>query len=435
MNILIIDHEGSGLDWGLRCQAAGHSVRLYLDNQKSQIGDGLLRRVPDWKPSMRWADLVFLTDNVILLKQLEPYRKRGFPIFGPSPEAAEWELDREKGQQVLNDAGVATLPYKNFSSYDKAIRYVKETLKRYVSKPSGDADKALSYVAKSPADMVFMLERWKQSNKLKSDFMLQEFVPGIEMAVGGWFGPAGFSPEVLENWEFKKLMNGDLGVATGEQGTVLRYTKQSKLADKVLHPVADALHKLNYVGYVDVNCIIDKQGNPWPLEFTMRPGWPLFQIQQALHKGDPAEWMVQLMDGGKGPNVSTDVAVGAVLSMPDYPYSKLTQKEVSGVPVYGITRANRDHIHPAEMKQGIAPAMVGGKVENRSMTVTAGDYILVASGTGATVSDAAKKAYTTMSQIEMPNSMMYRTDIGERLKKQLPELHKMGYAEGTEYGH
>ena len=40
---------------------------------------------------------------------------------------------------------------------------------------------------------------------------------GITMlAVGAWLGPEGFTKGWCENFEFKKLMNGDLGVATGE---------------------------------------------------------------------------------------------------------------------------------------------------------------------------------------------------------------------------
>jgi len=54
----------------------------------------------------------------------------------------------------------------------------------------------------------------------------------------------------------------------------------------------------------------------------MRPGWPLFQIQQALHKGDPAEWMLDLLDGKDTLKVSKDIACGVVVSIPDYPYSR-----------------------------------------------------------------------------------------------------------------
>ena len=99
---------------------------------------------------------------------------------------------------------------------DQAIAYVKKQDRPFVSKPSGDADKALSYVAKSPADLVYMLERWKKSSKLKPPFILQEKVDGIEMAVGGWFGPHGFNRGWCENFEFKKLMADDYGRGRAE---------------------------------------------------------------------------------------------------------------------------------------------------------------------------------------------------------------------------
>jgi phosphoribosylamine--glycine ligase len=166
--------------------------------------------------------------------------------------------------------GIPVPDYREFSNFDQAIAYVKKEDRPFVSKPSGDADKALSYVAKSPADLVYMLERWKKSSKLKPPFILQEKIDGIEMAVGGWLGPHGFNKGWLENFEFKKLCNGDLGCATGEQGTVLRYVAKSKLAKQVLAPFADTLVDAGYTGYVDVNCIIDESGQPWPLEFTMR---------------------------------------------------------------------------------------------------------------------------------------------------------------------
>lgn len=251
------------------------------------------------------------------------------------------------------------------------------------------------------------------------------------MAVGGWFGRNGFNTGWCENWEFKKLMNGDLGVATGEQGTVLRYVRRSKLADKVLVPLTRVLERLDYVGYIDVNCIIDDEGTPWPLEFTCRPGWPTFNIQQALHRGDHAEWMVQLCQGEDAKAAVLDtVAVGVVLSIPDYPYSKLTKKEVAGIPLYGVTDSIRPFVHPCEMQMAIAPRMVGDRVEYLKGLATAGDYVLVTTGIGQSIKEAKTGAYRVMKRLRLPNSPAYRTDIGDRLKRQLPNLWKHGYATG-----
>ena len=148
MKILLIDLCGAALDWAMQCLEVGHEVRMWCgprkDGQRCDVGDGIIQRVPRWEPHMDWADLIFLTDNAKEIEKLEPYRKKGYPIFGPGVEAAKLELDRDAGQQAFKKAGIDIMESIEFNDYDKAIDYVKKTMKRYVSKPSGDADKALS---------------------------------------------------------------------------------------------------------------------------------------------------------------------------------------------------------------------------------------------------------------------------------------------------
>lgn len=446
MKLLIIDCSGSGagLDLALRSMNYGHDVRVFMrknmDGSKCESGDGgLIHKVSNWEQHMNWADLIFCTDNLYYIHQLERYRDKGYPIIGPSIDTNRWEQDRAHGSDIMEKAGIEIIPSKRFNNYDDAIAYVIKTNKRYVSKPIGDGEKAMSYVSKSPADMVYMLQKWKKKNSYKGeDFILQEFHAGYEFAVGAWFGPGGFNKAICESWEHKKLMNDDLGVATGEQGTIVRYVEESKLFDKVLAPLEGFLHGLGYTGYIDVNCIIDeKDGTPWPLEFTMRPGWPLFQIQQRLHKGDPIQWMADLLEGKDTLKVSKDMACGVVISIPDYPYSHVTKKENSGYPLWGITPDDAcDMIHLSEVQWGKAPAMDGEKLKmDVPMYVTAGDYVCIVSGTGKTVKDAHDECYKNIKKkIEIPNSIMYRTDIGLKLEKQIPKLQKFGYAEGAEFG-
>lgn len=435
MRILLIDVGANFLDFALQCLKAGHHVKWFIAPDKNgkriPVGDGLIEKVGDWQKWMKWSDLTLTSDNTRYVTMLEAYRKYGYPIFGCNAEGAEMELNRTVGQKVLKDNGVDIMSYKTFTSYDDAEAFVKKTMKRYVSKPSGDADKALSYVSKSPADMVYMLRRWKKMGKLKQPFILQEFTPGIEMAVGGWFGPKGWSSAINVNFEHKKLMNGDLSVNTGEMGTVIAYTKKEKLAEKVLFPASDYLLKIGYTGYIDVAVIIDERGNPLPLEYTSRPGWPHFQIISALHEGDPALWMRDLLDGYDSLEVKEGVSTGVVVTIPDFPYNRIQREELCGIPVY--CDQNNTNIHPAEIMAGVAPNVVGNKVIDLPTWVSAGNYLFIATGVAPTVSASAKKAYETIKTVEIPNSPGYRTDIGQRLKSQLPILQKHGYAKSIAY--
>ena len=420
----------------MRCQKDGHDVRLgiKLDEKTKNIGKGLVQVVDDYRKWARWADIVFMADNTLYTHDLDRWRAEGIKIVGASIEAAEWEVNRSTGMKVFEKAGIATASCKEFKSYDDAIAYVKREDRRFVSKvvDGGVADKTLSYCSKSPEDMIYMLQRWKKLQKLAGAFVLQEFIAGVEMAVGAWFGSGGFSAGWCENWEFKKLMNDDMGVATGEQGTILRYVRSSKLARRVLQPLQGALQRIGYVGYVDINCIIDDAGTPWPLEFTMRPGWPTFNIQMALHDGDHAQWLLDLWNGKDARNWRmNEVAAGVVVSIPDYPYSHATKREVTGVPVYGVE--DWEHVHPCQMMLGSAPQKFLKKFVDSPMIVTAGDYVLVMSGTGPDVKSATDSVYRRLDKLVVPNSPMYRTDIGRRLRKQLPLLQAKGYATGMEF--
>ena len=426
----------------MRCQQFGHEVKWYdrpRDNgTPRRAGEGIIEKIRDYdalrKKWIGWADMIYLPDNAHYLDMLEPFRKIGYPIFAPSVEAAELELNRGAGQRAMKAAGIPIMESKTFTDYPAAIRFVQKNPHFLVSKPSGDANKALSYVAHDADDMAYMLERWSEREDLvkaakEEGFLLQEKKTGCEMAVGGWFGPGGWSKWFCENWEYKKLMAGDMGPATGEMGTLVRLVRHSKLAEQVLLPMTKTLEQLEYVGYIDNNCIIDKV-NPWPMEFTIRDGWPLRHNLTALIKNeDPAQWMLDMLNGHDTIEaVENEVCVSIVMAIPDFPFSKLTNKEVSGIPIHGLE--DIEHIHPSEVMMGEA-SVSGVKVPH---PVSAGDYILIATGTGETITGARASAYTAIRKIRMPNSPFFRPDIGRgRMVKQLPEVQKLGYAKGLTF--
>jgi hypothetical protein len=128
-------------------------------------------------------------------------------------------------------------------------------------------------------------------------------------------------------------------------------------------------------------------------------------------------------------NLALTVCISVVMALPDYPYSKITNKELCNIPIYGAE--DMYHVHFSEVMMGTAPREVNGKVVDLPGPVTAGDYVLVATGEGETITGARRSVYSGLKKIKIPNSPFYRTDIGAgRLKKQLPELQRLGYLKG-----
>lgn len=398
---------------------------------------------------MDWADIAILEGNGVYMSDMDAFRVRGCRIIGGNAESAAWELDRKKGMETFRHAGIPVPEFREFTDYDTAIRYVERRGEVYFSKPCSDtADKSLSAKTGISADPAWMLRKWKKKHgRPPCPFLLQEGIDGIEFAVGAWFGPAGFADGWEENFEHKRFCAGDIGPNTGEMGTVMRYTRNSKLAQRMLAPLEQFLDKIKYVGNVDVNCIIDDHGSAWPLEFTMRLGWPAFNIETDLFACDPIEFLLALASGESTRQAHRldYVAVGVVLAMPPYPHPPRDYEELVGVPMYGAGEG----WHPCEMMSFPATPdpqhrqRAGYERDGKSdfesyddrthSLASAGSYLGVAVGTGATVREAARGADRVLRDISMPGSPFWRNDIGRKLSRQLPQLQEHGFARGMEY--
>ena len=93
-------------------------------------------------------------------------------------------------------------------------------------------------------------------------------------------------------------------------------------------------------------------------------------------------------------------------------------------------------VHLCEVQWGKGPAMEDGEIkENVPMFVTAGDYVCTVVGLGDDIELARESVYGKIKKkICIPNSIAYRTDIGEKVQKKLDELQSYGYGLGVESG-
>lgn len=438
MRVLLIDSDRVGLDLAMRASAAGHEVKLFRYQSKpTQYATGFSPAfvlVDNWRDHMSWAKdgLVVLTANNRYVGELERFQEFGFAqaIFAPSMGSARLEIERSAGMDVMKSVGLDIPPYQTFDSLIECEAFARKSDRAWVFKPMGDEErKDLTYVSKDPADLVGWLQRQqKLGKKLVGKAMLQEKVDRLaEVGVSGWMGPDGFLPEKFQIcFEHKPLMNGDIGPATGEQGTVCQYVEEDKLAEDMLLPLEPILRTLGHRGDFAIGAMIDTSGKAHFLEFTARCGYPAWWIQTASHRGDPVQWMKDLLMGKDSLRVSHDVAIGVVMAQPDYPYDNAPPEQVQGVPVRGAEEVLPD-LHMVEVMKGTGPMMENGQVVDRPTFQTAGTYVCVATGLGKTVERARKRVYATVDAVHFPNRM-FRTDVGEKVTPKLPALHKHGYA-------
>ena len=169
-------------------------------------------------------------------------------------------------------------------AFDDAIAFVRANPNRYVIKPSGEAQnlKGLLFVGEEEdgRDVIEVLEDYKRAwaNQVQS-FQLQRRVLGVEVATGAFFNGREFVYPICVNFEHKKLFPGDIGPSTGEMGTAMFWSEPNKIFNQTLRRMEPALAREGYVGYIDINCIVNANG-VYPLEFTARFGYPTISIQQ-----------------------------------------------------------------------------------------------------------------------------------------------------------
>jgi len=431
MKFLLIDQDGLSLSLAWRAAQAGHEVRWFVKPNKEvnkDTGKGFkgITKIDNWVPSVMWADLVLPTGNADFLERLDFFKKKGAHIFGPSVASAELEIDRGKGMEFMEAHGIKLAPYETFNNLNEAIKHLQKTAGRFVFKTMGDEeDKSMTYVSKSSADLLGWINRLKKQPK--GEVMLQTFIDGIEMGVSRWMGSAGFIGPYNESFEHKKLMSGNYGPNTGEMGTVAAYTDDSALGDDTLANMEKDLLQLGHLGDTAIGFMIAEDGTPYPTEFTMRNGWPIMHLMIAACKDDPILWMKDALEGNDGTNFNQEIGTCLVLAHGNFPSKPDSLDDVTGIPVFGVTRGNKKYLHPQDIKIDIMPDMDGEKLVERPMWNTTGQIAAVITGFGKDVKQSTERAYNTAKQLHVANPIL-RDDVGEKLEETLPKLHKHGYA-------
>jgi phosphoribosylamine--glycine ligase len=421
---LFVSYDGLIADIAWEVVKEEQDVRFWIkDPDEQEIADGFVPKSQDWKKDIDWADVVVFDDVLGMGEMAQEVRKAGKLVVGGSPYTDRLEDDRAFGQQELKSAGVTIIPQENFTSFDDAMEYVKANPNRYVIKPSGEAQnyKRLLFVGEEEdgRDVVQVLEDYKRawSNKIK-EFQLQRRIMGVEVATGAFFNGKEFVTPICVNFEHKKLFPGDIGPPTGEMGTSMFWSEPNKVFNSTLKKMEPRLAEERYVGYIDINCIVNNNGI-YPLEFTARFGYPTISIQQEGLLTPISEMLYKLAEGTCSRlRARSGFQVGVRVVVPPFPYrDKETFESTSKDAVILFKTPSREGFHIEDVKQVNGEWLVTG---------TSG-VVLIVCGTGPTMFQARRQAYNRVRNVMIPH-MYYREDIGDRWSEEDSDrLHSWGY--------
>jgi phosphoribosylamine--glycine ligase len=401
----------------------GHEVRYFIgDPEERDIADGFVPKTEDWEKDVDWADVIVFDDTLGQGEKAQALRARGKAVVGGSPYTDRLEDDRSFGQEELKKAGVSIIPYREFDNFDEAIQHVTENPARYVIKPSGAAGnvKRRLFVGdeEDGQDVIRMLEAYKKafSDEIKV-FQLQKRVVGVEVAVGAFHNGKNFVHPINVNFEHKRLFPGNSGPPTGEMGTTMFWSEPNRMFTETLEKMEKKLAEENYVGYIDVNCIVNGNGI-YPLEFTSRFGYPTIFIQQEGMITPIGLFLWDLAHGNDPKlKVKSGFQVGVRIVMPPFPFDDdATFESFSKNAVIVFKRGTPEEVHIEDVKI----------VEGQWVVAGTSGVVLTVVGLGSTMKQAQAQCYSRVKNILIPN-MYYRDDIGERWAEDSDRLHNWGY--------
>ena len=401
----------------------GHDVRYFIESESEKsIGDGFVPKVDAWEPHVEWADVIVFDDVLGMGEKAQKLREAGKHVVGGTVYTDRLEDDRSFGQEELKRHGVSIIPFQEFSDFDSAISYVEQNPSAYVIKPSGEAQniKRLLFVGREDdgKDVIHVLQSYKAvyADTVKV-FQLQRRVRGVEVAVGAFFNGKGFMQPINVNFEHKLLFPGDIGPATGEMGTCMYWSGPNRIFKATLAKLEEKLSSEGYVGYIDVNCIVNGQGI-YPLEFTARFGYPTISIQADSLSMPLADFLLGMADGSlKTFKFKRGFQIGVRIVVPPFPYNDPKTFEANSKDrVVIFRRPNYEGIHIEDVKLVNGEWLITGNT----------GVVLIVTGQGSSVKQAQAQAYQRVSNILIPN-MYYRKDIGDRWFEDHDRLHTWGY--------
>lgn len=357
------------------------------------------------------ADLVIVGPEAPLAAGVaDALREAGFRVFGPGREAAQLESSKAFCKAFLRDNGIPTAAWADFTEAAEAVAWLDRCDFPVVVKASGLAAGKGVIICEDRKAAERAIREILEENRFGEsgrEIVIEEFLKGQEASLMVLIGGDDYVC-LQPSQDHKRIGEGDTGPNTGGMGAyapaaVVTDAIMEKVRERILTPTMEGLRKagLDYRGVLFVGLMIDDSGDPKVLEFNVRFGDPECQVLLPLCATDPVQLMMECAEGRLA---ATDLrfhegaAMIVVLAANGYPGSY-----AKGEPI-GL---------PGQLPDGVDILHAGTRLDEEGRLLSAGGRVLGVTAVGATLQEAAEKAYSAVDKVQW-SGKTFRRDIGYR---------------------
>ncbi|PIE12588.1 MAG: phosphoribosylamine--glycine ligase [Rhodobacterales bacterium] len=336
-------------------------------------------------------------------------REAGVSVFGPSRAAARLEASKSFTKEICDAAGAPTAAYGHFTDLASARAYVEQQGAPIVIKADGlAAGKGVIVAMDLPTALEALDDMFGGAfGGAGAEVVVEEFMEGEEASFfvlcdGETALPVGTAQD------HKRVGEGDTGPNTGGMGAyspapVMSDAVIARTMDEIVRPTLAEMARRGtpYQGVLFVGLMI-RDGQPRLVEYNVRFGDPECQCLM-MRLGAQAFDLIQATAQGRLGDVTVnwadDHAMTVVMAARGYPgtYDK-------GSVIKGLENCPEDSMN---MVFHAGTADLDGQI------VATGGRVLNVTARGATLADAAERAYAMVDRIDWPEGFC-RRDIGWR---------------------
>jgi len=425
MNILVIGSGGRehALTWKIAQSPKAGKIYCAPGNAgMAEIGECVNISATDSQSLVKFAkenDIDFVVigpDASLEAGVADAFEAAGIAAFGPRRSAAIIEYSKVFSKGFMKRNNIPTAEYESFNNLQSASEYVERT---YIEKnkfpvvvkadglAAGKGVIICTNADETRAALKLMLGD-KTFGASGESVVIEEYLEGPEISILAFCDGKTIIP-MESAQDHKRAYDGDKGPNTGGMGTFSPshiYSKDvaKECMQNIFLPTVNALIKegLEFKGVIFFGLMLTKTGVK-VIEYNARFGDPETQVVLPRLKTDLLEIMTACVNGTLDKiNIEWDENAAACVIMASNGYP--------GNFTNGFVITGLDTVNNSSIVFHAGTKFADFKTKD---VVTAGGRVLGVTGKGATVSDAAKEAYNTVSKISFEGAR-YRTDIGNK---------------------